>query len=78
MCEITGGPMQVCAVPDVVSYGCVGDCGCSGCDLLLMLWALLMLLLVLGTALSVLSASRRVSRVERRLDRHVTRYVDKG
>lgn len=62
-------------VPEPLVLGCTSCATHWALDPLLLLWALLMLLLVLGTALSVLSASRRVSRVERRLRRHLDRQT---
>jgi hypothetical protein len=67
-----GGLMRVCEPPPL-QLGCVHCTTPGALDPWLLLWALLMLLLVLGTALSVLSASHRVSRVERRLRRHLDR-----
>lgn len=66
--------IQVCS-PKPLQLGCVTGCSNPCYDPWIYLWALLSLLLVLGTALIVLSASRRVSRVERRLRGHLDQHT---
>ena len=64
--------IPACA-PKPLVLGCT-SCAATYDEPWLWLWALLMLLIVLGTALAVLGATRRMSRLEQRMDRHFTRH----